>query len=157
MIRHLLVTLLLTTLCAACSGAPNAADPLPQEARAAAPPAAPAEPVPTLPPDAEPVPAPLPGDDPATVPLPGTDDPQAGVDYSCQVDSDCEVKNIGNCCGYYPACVNRASPTFPDQVRARCEAEGMMSICGFPEISGCRCDDGRCSDITGPGGGGDVR
>jgi hypothetical protein len=75
------------------------------------------------------------------------------VDYSCKVDSDCEVKNVGNCCGYYPACVNVDSPTFPDLVRARCEAEGMMSICGFPEISGCQCVEGRCSNITGPGPG----
>ncbi len=66
------------------------------------------------------------------------------VDRSCRVDADCEVKNIGNCCGYYPACVNRNSPTFPERVRARCEAEGMMSVCGFREISDCRCVEGRC-------------
>jgi hypothetical protein len=79
--------------------------------------------------------------------------PDGEVDYSCRVDADCEVKNVGNCCGYYPACVNVDSPTFPDLVRARCEAEGMMSICGFPEISGCQCVEGRCSNITGPGPG----
>lgn len=66
------------------------------------------------------------------------------VDYSCTVDADCAVKNVGNCCGYYPACVNRDSPTFPEQVRERCEAEGMMGVCGFPDITACQCVDNRC-------------
>lgn len=67
-----------------------------------------------------------------------------GVDESCASDADCAVKNVGNCCGYYPACVNRDSPTFPEQVRAACEREGRSSICGFEEISGCRCVDSVC-------------
>lgn len=66
------------------------------------------------------------------------------VDYACSVDADCTVKNVGNCCGYYPACVNVDSPTFPEQVQARCAREGLSSVCGFPEIRGCRCVDGRC-------------
>lgn len=66
------------------------------------------------------------------------------VDYSCSVDADCAVKDVGNCCGYYPACVNRDSPTFPEQVRERCEAEGMMGVCGFPEITACQCVENRC-------------
>lgn len=75
---------------------------------------------------------------------------QGGVFYGCETDADCEVKNIGNCCGYYPACVNRDSPTFPDKVKAECAAQGTSSICGFPEIGGCECIEGRCSDVTGP-------
>ncbi len=71
--------------------------------------------------------------------------PLEQVDRSCKLDADCEVKNVGNCCGYFPACVNRASPTFPEQVRARCEAEGTLSVCGFEEIRGCRCVEGRCA------------
>lgn len=74
------------------------------------------------------------------------------VDYSCKVDADCAVKNVGNCCGYYPACVNKDSPTFPEQVQARCAAEGVSSVCGFPEISGCACVEGRCTNLTGPTG-----
>ncbi len=74
------------------------------------------------------------------------------VDYSCTTDADCEVKNVGNCCGYYPACVNRDSPTFPEQVRAACEREGRMAVCGFPSISGCVCRNRRCEALTGPGG-----
>jgi hypothetical protein len=76
------------------------------------------------------------------------------VDYSCSVDADCTVKNVGNCCGYYPACVNRDSPTFPELVQQRCEAEGMSSICGFPTIERCTCIAGRCEAVTGAHDGG---
>lgn len=71
------------------------------------------------------------------------------LDYSCSSDNDCAVKNVGNCCGYYPACVNVDSPTFPKQVQAECEREGRMSICGYPEISACRCVEQRCEAATG--------
>jgi hypothetical protein len=66
------------------------------------------------------------------------------VDYSCTTDADCSVKDVGNCCGYYPACVNTNSPTFPDQVKAQCEKQGMSSICGYKEITACTCVEGRC-------------
>lgn len=69
------------------------------------------------------------------------------VDYRCETDADCAIKDVGNCCGYYPACVNKDSPTFPEQVKAKCEAEGTMSVCGFPELAGCRCVDNRCEGI----------
>lgn len=71
------------------------------------------------------------------------------VDYRCQTDADCEIKDVGNCCGYYPSCVNADSATFPEQVKAACEAEGRMSVCGFPELKGCRCVDNRCEGIRG--------
>lgn len=35
------------------------------------------------------------------------------IDRSCRSDADCTVKNVGNCCGAYPACVNVTSPTDP--------------------------------------------
>ncbi|MFN3843462.1 MAG: hypothetical protein ACK4RW_09425 [Rehaibacterium terrae] len=69
------------------------------------------------------------------------------VDHACKVDSDCAVKNVGNCCGYYPACVNRDSPTFPERVMARCAEEEMAGICGFPDIAGCACVAGRCENV----------
>lgn len=71
------------------------------------------------------------------------------IDYSCQTSADCAVKNIGNCCGYYPACVNRDSPTFPEQVKAQCAAEGRLSVCGFQEISACTCVENRCAAVPG--------
>lgn len=70
------------------------------------------------------------------------------VDYACRSDADCAVKNVGNCCGYYPACVNKDSPTFPEQVMEQCRNEGTMSVCGFAEIAGCACVDNRCEAIT---------
>jgi hypothetical protein len=87
------------------------------------------------------------GDDPAPISesLPSADE----IDYSCKVDADCAVKNVGNCCGYYPACVNRDSPTFPEAVQQRCAAEGVSSVCGFPVIERCTCSAGRCEAVTG--------
>lgn len=70
------------------------------------------------------------------------------VDYSCKTDADCAVKNVGNCCGYYPACVNKDSPTFPEQVKAQCEREGRMAVCGFREIAACTCNQGRCDAVS---------
>lgn len=67
------------------------------------------------------------------------------VDKSCRSDADCTVKNVGNCCGYYPACVNVGSRTDPAGVQASCQAKGMMSVCGFAEISGCSCVKGQCA------------
>jgi hypothetical protein len=59
------------------------------------------------------------------------------------------VKDVGNCCGYYPACVNVASPTFPEQVKAACAESDMAGICGFPSISACQCVEGRCESVSG--------
>jgi hypothetical protein len=63
---------------------------------------------------------------------------------ACKTDSDCVVKDVGNCCGYYPACVHKASPTDPAGVKAQCAKDGMASVCGFPTIEGCRCAKGQC-------------
>lgn len=78
--------------------------------------------------------------------------PPGTVDYSCTTDADCAVKDIGNCCGYHPACVNVDSPTFPEQVKADCAKNDTMSVCGFRELSGCQCVDGRCQGIEGAEG-----
>jgi len=74
------------------------------------------------------------------------------VDYTCRTDADCAVKDVGNCCGYYPACVNKDSPTFPEQVKAECEKQGRMAVCGFPEIAACQCVQGRCAAAPAEGG-----
>lgn len=66
------------------------------------------------------------------------------VDYTCTTDADCAVKDVGNCCGYYPACVSVDSPTFPEQVKAECAKNDMQSVCGFRDIAGCVCVEGRC-------------
>lgn len=67
------------------------------------------------------------------------------VTTTCRTDADCTVKNVGNCCGAFPACVNVNSATDPNGVLAQCQAGGMMSVCGFREISACQCVAGQCA------------
>ncbi len=71
------------------------------------------------------------------------------VDLSCKSNADCTVKNVGNCCGAYPACVNVNSRTDPEGVKAQCAASGMASVCGFAEINGCQCVQGQCQADSG--------
>ena len=71
------------------------------------------------------------------------------VDTTCKSNADCAVKNVGNCCGAMPACVNKDSPTDPAAVQAQCNAKGMMGVCGFKEISACQCDNGQCAPVAG--------
>lgn len=76
---------------------------------------------------------------------------EASINRACQTDADCAVKDTHNCCGYYPACVNRDATTDPALVRRLCEQEQMASICGFPEISACSCVNNVCADAGGSG------
>lgn len=76
----------------------------------------------------------------------------AVVERSCRVAADCTVKNVGNCCGYQPACVNRDAAVDPDAVRAACDRAGMASVCGWQEIQACDCVQARCEAIAGPVG-----
>lgn len=86
---------------------------------------------------------------PQRVPEPVAGSKPGAVNASCRTDADCTVKNVGNCCGYYPACVNVNSPTDPQGVQAQCAKSGMASVCGFPEISGCQCMQGQCQASSG--------
>lgn len=81
----------------------------------------------------------------AAMPVPPATTAAGEVDYHCKVDADCAVKDVGNCCGSYPACVNRDSPTFPERVRAACAKSGASAICGYPDIQSCRCVDNICA------------
>jgi hypothetical protein len=63
---------------------------------------------------------------------------------ACAKDADCVVKNVGNCCGYYPACVHVDQTVDPDAVARRCAETGQAGICGFDEISACACVDAQC-------------
>ena len=72
------------------------------------------------------------------------------VDFSCKTSSDCKIKDVGSCCGYRPACVNKDSRTFPAEVKAQCGKEGMSGICGFPSISSCTCTNNKCEGVAGP-------
>ena len=72
---------------------------------------------------------------------------------TCKLDSDCVVKDVGSCCGYAPACVHKSSPTDPAGVRAQCARDGIASVCGFNEITACRCVRDQCVDEQEPVGG----
>lgn len=85
-------------------------------------------------------------DPPRPSPAPGGPNASGTVeiDRSCSSDAECTVKDVGNCCGYYPACVNVDSPTDPEGVKAQCAKSGMASVCGFPAITSCQCVAGEC-------------
>lgn len=128
-IAALLCLILSLSLLAACAVPPSAAQ-------------GPVEP------SQQPRPAP-----PMSDPLPAERVPEPGavvrLDRSCGSDADCAVKNVGNCCGAMPACINKDSPTDPAAVQAECARSGRMSVCGFREISACQCSDGRCEAVGG--------
>lgn len=73
------------------------------------------------------------------------------IGVACDTDADCAVKDVGSCCGYYPRCVNKDSPTHPEQVQAQCAKEGRAGVCGFPEVRGCRCENRECVNDNGGG------
>ncbi len=100
----------------------------------------------------------LPASSAAGLPVDSKDTAPDEVSRSCKTSADCEVKNVGNCCGAYPACVNKDSPTFPDRVKAQCGKEHRMGVCGFPVINGCSCVAGKCeTDNEAPAKGKDAR
>lgn len=72
--------------------------------------------------------------------------PAPAVSRACKVDADCAVKDVGSCCGYFPACVAKDARPDPAAVKAQCAASGMASTCGFREIEGCSCVAGTCRD-----------
>lgn len=131
--------------CTAPSATPEA--PAAPEAPVAAQPEQPAQPAqPATPEPATPpvVAEPAPGSTPAASPIAGA---PLNPSRACKTDADCAVKNVGNCCGAFPACVNKDAKTDPQAVQAQCAKDGMASICGFKEISGCQCVQGTCQDI----------
>ncbi|MGH8051957.1 MAG: hypothetical protein ACREPB_14955 [Arenimonas sp.] len=81
-----------------------------------------------------------------------TDSKPGEVDFSCKTASDCKIKDVGSCCGYRPACVNKDSQTYPEQVKAECAKKGMAGICGFPSISSCTCTNNKCEGVAGGSG-----
>jgi len=75
------------------------------------------------------------------------DDYYSSIDYSCLEDSDCVIKDVHNCCGYYPKCVNKNAKTNPSLVRKLCSVQKEFSSCGFAFIERCACVNNRCIGI----------
>ena len=131
----------LATMLAGCPQvAPTAApDPVPA---ATGPVAAPAP----MPASARPSPISHKPAPPMSGPLPAQVVPQpVKLDYSCSVDSDCTIKNVGSCCGARPACVNKHSPTDPAAVRIACAKAGVRGSCAVGSFKHCGCQQGRCA------------
>jgi hypothetical protein len=142
--RRLLTALLVSSLLAlgACA-APSS-----EGAHAATPPASDSR---TTTPAADDAQAPQPTRARAPEPAPKTREAESAgkpikLDFACKTDADCAVKNVGNCCGAKPACVNANSPTDPEGVKAECARKGIMAMCGFKPIEGCQCVQGTCKD-----------
>lgn len=68
----------------------------------------------------------------------------ANIDTSCQTDADCVIKNVGNCCGELPKCVNEDYVADPDFVSEKCKDEDLFSGCGFVAFNSCECKDNNC-------------
>lgn len=66
----------------------------------------------------------------------------------CETDADCVIKDMRNCCGYNPKCVNKDYPEpDPEEVARECAKSNMTSICGFPAIESCKCENNTCIDV----------
>lgn len=72
----------------------------------------------------------------------------SSIDYSCNTDSECTVKDIHNCCGEYPECVNVDAEVNSEKVTELCEKSDTAAVCGFPTINGCECKDNKCSGVV---------
>ncbi len=83
--------------------------------------------------------------------IPSSESRGAQPATECQVDADCVVKNVGNCCGYFPKCVNKNAEVDPEKVRRECEAQGRSSVCGFTEIQACTCQQNHCQAVQARG------
>lgn len=151
-IRSFFLATGLCVLMASGCAAPAPGTTAPEASRDAAPQPARAMPSPA-PAGAGVEPVQLPPAPPMSDPLPPERMPTAvTLDYSCRADADCAVKNVGNCCGMMPACVNKDSPTDPAAVQAECARSGMSSICGFVDIAACSCVASRCEPQSATGG-----
>ena len=69
--------------------------------------------------------------------------------YFCSVNSDRVVKDVHNCCGYYPKCVNKDYIPNIASVEKECKEKGIVSICGFAEVKECRCEQNKCVSVEG--------
>lgn len=103
-------------------------------------------PAPSAPQPPKTAPAPTAPMTPAPAEHVGSANPMA-PDRSCRTDADCAVKDVGNCCGRFPLCVNKDAQVDPAAVRAQCAKDGMASTCGFQEVGGCQCVQGRCENL----------
>lgn len=76
-------------------------------------------------------------------------DATPAVASACSVDADCQVKNVGNCCGDFQACVHKDAVADPAAVRAECAESGRASNCAYRMVTSCGCVQGQCRGGNG--------
>jgi len=74
----------------------------------------------------------------------------AQIDRSCRADADCVIKDVRNCCGAMPACVNVDAKIDPSKMQEDCKRGGMAAVCGFQAIESCKCARGQCIAVAAP-------
>lgn len=62
--------------------------------------------------------------------------------YACQQNSDCQVKNVFSCCGFFPRCANTAANFSPPDC-----SQGQIGVCSLPLIDHCECRQNACVDV----------
>jgi len=76
------------------------------------------------------------------------DEYHKSIDYSCNVDADCEIKNAGDCCSIYAMrCTNKNAQVNPDYLNGLCDSVEGSRMCpaiGIMPIDYCECKDNRC-------------
>ena len=64
--------------------------------------------------------------------------------YACERNSDCQIKNIFSCCGYFPRCANTTANFSPPDC-----SQGQVGVCSLPLIDHCECRQKACVDVQG--------
>ena len=72
------------------------------------------------------------------------------IDTKCQQDSDCSKKDVGNCCGYFPKCVNKDFEPNLEAMKLWCQVNGSVGVCGWADFDSCQCQEGVCEEVQAP-------
>eukprot|EP00965_Chrysotila_dentata_P258144 6213118-Pleurochrysis_carterae.AAC.2 len=70
------------------------------------------------------------------------------ANFSCMTADDCIFKDVRNCCGQYIQCANVnfvLETDYLERLEAWCLQLGVLGECGYPNLSGCKCNNNRCS------------
>eukprot|EP00584_Thalassiosira_punctigera_P012256 CAMPEP_0172563668 /NCGR_PEP_ID=MMETSP1067-20121228/101467_1 /TAXON_ID=265564 ORGANISM="Thalassiosira punctigera, Strain Tpunct2005C2" /NCGR_SAMPLE_ID=MMETSP1067 /ASSEMBLY_ACC=CAM_ASM_000444 /LENGTH=114 /DNA_ID=CAMNT_0013354159 /DNA_START=34 /DNA_END=374 /DNA_ORIENTATION=+ len=85
-----------------------------------------------------------------------TSEPPA-IETSCATNTDCAVKNVGNCCGSYLQCANKDFTPDLNATAEWCKANDIESECGWIDIRACVCEGGSCAGVQCDGVDGSCR
>ncbi len=77
-------------------------------------------------------------------------DYERSIDYRCNIDSDCEIKNVNKCCGYFTECVNKNTEIDENLIIKLCLQESKFPVCAFYKINQCGCARNKCTGYYDP-------